>query len=54
MLEVIVALIGIIVTTMVMIAGLQTFRSWGQDQGVEQEYPAEQEAEDPVQIARTR
>ncbi len=48
MLEVIVALIGIVVTTMVMIAGLLTFRNWGDEQGVNPVYPDQGDREAPL------
>jgi hypothetical protein len=54
MLEVIVGLVGIIVTTMVMVAGLLSFRSWGDQQGVNALYPNEQEKRDARELAHKR
>ncbi len=51
MLEVIVGVVGIIVTTMVMIAGLLSFRSWGDQQGVNALYPNEQEKQDARELS---
>ena len=54
MLEGIVGLIGIAVTTMVMIAGLLSFRSWGDQQGVNALYPAEREKQEARELARKK